>query len=155
DNGDEVQSIDTETPGNYLIKYTATDSSNNTKELQIDVIVNEYIDNEDPIIEYNGADPIVLEYLEDFVVPEVTVSDNWDENPTLDTEYRNSTGHIVDTIDTAVPGNYSIVFTATDNSGNQSAISVGVVVNEAPPEPEPEPDPEPEVPEDPPVEPEE
>src|SRR5699024_6600264 len=84
DNGDEVQSIDTETPGNYLIKYTATDSSNNTKELQIDVIVNEYIDNEDPIIEYNGADPIVLEYLEDFVVPEVTVSDNWDENPTLD-----------------------------------------------------------------------
>ncbi len=54
----------------------------------------------------------------------VSVTDNWDENPSL--EIDNSA------VDINKAGKYSVIYTATDASGNSSSVTVTVTVKEKP-----------------------
>lgn len=96
-----------------------TDEGGNTTELKVTIAV--MSDTEPPVIE--GAKDIIVEvgdtvsYRKDIVV-----TDNEDENPTLSVD--NST------VDLDTPGEYTVVYTATDASGNASSVEIQVVVEE-------------------------
>ena len=145
--GSVVPTVDTNKPGTYTITYTATDASNNVSEpLSVGAVVKEYVDDVPPEINYVGSNPITLEHGEPFVMPEVSVTDNWDEHPVVSSVITGTDGTKVDTVDTTVPGNYAVIFTAQDASNNKKELTVNVVVNEEiVPEPELEPDPDPEA----------
>lgn len=93
-------------------------------------IIEEEVDLEPPEIHYDGPDPITVEYGATFNLPDVTVTDNADDDPDLRHEMRNANGVHIPEIDTEQPGAYSLHYFATDASGNASDLSIQVEVEQ-------------------------
>ena len=108
--------------GTYTITYYCIDDSGNSS--SVSKVIN-VVDTTDPIIELLGSDPITIEVGSVFTDPGATVTDNYDENPTIIT-----TG----TVDVNTVGTYTLTYTATDSSDNTSSITrtVNVVDTVAP-----------------------
>lgn len=115
------EEIDMSQAGETTVIVVLTDEGGNTTEITVPVTV--ILDSEPPVIE--GAKDIVV-YVGDTVSYRsgVTVTDNKDENPTLDID--NSA------VDLEKVGEYPVTYTATDANGNTSSVSITVTVAKKP-----------------------
>lgn len=98
-----------------------TDEGGNTTEIEATIVV--VGDNEPPVIE--GAADINV-FLGDTVSykANITVTDDKDENPTL--EVDNSQ------VDLNTVGTYEVIYTATDAAGNSSSVTVNLTISDKP-----------------------
>ena len=110
--------VDSTTPGTYIITYSATDSSNNTSTKTRNVIIE---NNEPPIITVIGADPIVLGINATFTDPGATAVDAVGNSINV-----NST----DNVNTSQYGTYSVNYTATDIWGNSANARRNVLISD-------------------------
>ena len=115
-------SVDTNTLGDYVLTYTATDvnGQSSTANRTVTVIT---ADTEDPVVTLNGQTSLTLTQGDAFIDAGVTVIDNSGE--TIDAVVSG------DTVDTSVPGVYTITYTATDSAGNSASTTRTVTVVEA------------------------
>lgn len=108
---------DINSAGEYEVFYIATDSAGNMTREAITLTV--IPDTEPPIIE--GAQDITVEVGASVSYRRgVTVTDDKDENPTL--EIDNSQ------VDLETPGVYEVIYTAYDKKGNTSSVTVYITV---------------------------
>ncbi len=108
--------------GEYQIVYTATDKAGNKATATITVIV----DGTNPILKgvTDGQKIIINLGDENFELPEVTATDNKDEEVAV-----SKTGEV----NLAKEGEYQIVYTATDKAGNTATATLTVVVDDQAP----------------------
>ena len=109
-------SVNTSVVGTYIITYTSTDQSGNTssKERTINVL-----DTISPVVTLNGNSSITLDLGDTYTELGATATDNYD-----------STVNVVITgfVNTNIPGNYTIVYTAVDSSGNSQQVTRNITV---------------------------
>jgi alpha-tubulin suppressor-like RCC1 family protein len=110
--------VDTNTPGSYLLTYTATNSFGGIATATRTVVVEDMLP---PVINVLGANPLTHTLNVPFVDPGATALDDCAGSVAVTT---NSTVNI------AVPGTYAVSYTATDSFGNSAASirSVQVIV---------------------------
>jgi hypothetical protein len=108
--------VDVNTPGVYEIVYAATDAAGNDTDSRVRVTV---VDTTPPVITLTGANPATVECHATFNDPGATATDGCAGSVPV-----TATG----TVNTAVPGAYTITYTATDPSGN-AATAVTRTVN--------------------------
>ena len=111
-----INNVNKDVVGSYLITYTATDLYGNSSSLSRNVNV---IDSVAPVITLLGDNPMTLEALSNYVEPGATCSDNYDNSISV---------NISGTVDTNTPGNYTITYSASDSSGNQSIKTRTVII---------------------------
>ncbi len=104
-----IGTVDTNTVGSYTITYTATDSAGNIGTATRTVNV---VDTTDPVITITGDNPATVELGTAYSDAGATATD-------LDDVTVTSTSNV----DTDTVGTYSVVYTATDASGNSSTAS--------------------------------
>ena len=107
-------SVDTSTPGTYIITYTATDNQNNSSSKTRSVIVE---NNQNPIITLAGNNPFLLSQGNNYIEPGVSAVD--------------ALGNILqvtstNNINNNVLGIYTVTYLATDSYGN-SATAIRTV----------------------------
>ena len=115
--------VNTSNCGNYLITYTATDSSGNSSQITRTVIVQ---DTTPPLLTLNGPAEMILE----------CGVDSYSESGATATD--NCAGDVPviiggDTVNTSNCGTYVITYTATDPSGNSSQVTRMVTVRDTTP----------------------
>jgi beta-glucanase (GH16 family) len=118
--------------GSYTIKYTATDSSDNTGELNRVINV---IDMEPPSITLNGDSAVIQGFFTDFEDPGASAVDNVPGDITLTKTFSQKiNGELVAVteISTRAPAEYLITYEFTDLAGNASTVERTIIV--APPE---------------------
>lgn len=108
--------VDTSTPGEYIITYTATDKDGNSASISRKVVVS---DNTVPVITLIGNATQLVALDATYVDPGATAEDNVDGELQVVTE---------NSVDTHQPGQYLIRYTATDSSGNVSTVNRTVEV---------------------------
>jgi hypothetical protein len=118
------EAVDTKILGSYTITYNFKDVNGNAAiEVTRTVTV---VDTTAPVIAIDGGNTITLEYLETFVEPTVTVTDNLDEARTI-------TG--VGSVNSSILGTYTLTYNSTDTEGNiaiEVILTVFVVDTTAP-----------------------
>lgn len=102
-----TNNVNTAVPGDYTVDYSVTDSSNNTVTDQRIVHV---VDTTKPVINLLGDNPLVVECKSTFTDPGATATDACDQNVEVN----------VGTVDTNTVGEYTLTYTATDDSGNSA-----------------------------------
>lgn len=123
-NGNSVSDICTNILGNYTIRYTATDTNNNTSFITRTVLVE---DNTNPIITLNGDNNIIVPVNTVYNEPGYTISDNYTNTDNINVE-------IITDLSTNIIGNYTITYIAIDEQGNQSTkVRTIDVVDTTPP----------------------
>jgi hypothetical protein len=133
DLSDRVQvenNIDSSILGKYYVKYTL-DFLNRRYDLERTI---EVIDAIPPIITLNGDAEISIYTDDEYIDPGATAGDNYDGDITDRIVINNE-------LDNTYPGEYRIVYSVEDSSGNSADITRKIIV-EKKPEPEPEPEPE-------------
>ena len=114
--------VDTNTPNDYTLTYTACDSGNHCSTLTRVVHV---VDGTAPVVTANANAPINVECHGGFTDPGATVIDDCDARPTVVTNGLPD-GNTV--------GTYTVTYTATDAGGNTgSATCVIIVADNTPP----------------------
>ena len=96
--------LDTSSVGSYKVTYSATDSSGNTSTVTRTINV---VDTTKPLVIVNGANPTIIELGDVYTDAGATTSDFGIVTLTEDSDVNSS-----------VIGTYSVVYTATDASGN-------------------------------------
>jgi len=118
----ENDNVNTSATGIYTYTYIAFDNGGNTDTAQriVNVIPQDTIK---PSIVLNGSNPTVISACDgQYTEPGATATDN--------------TGNLTDsitisgTVDNSVPGNYEIIYTATDGSGNTDTTIRNVLVQD-------------------------
>ncbi|CEQ22242.1 putative S-layer protein [[Clostridium] sordellii] len=117
--------VNSDLPGDYIITITATDSKGLTTTKKVTVVVKAKpeIKNEPPVI--TAKENLILEFGQKFDTSmlNVKVSDKEDKN--LDVKYEG-------TVNSNLPGDYTITITATDSKGLTTTKKVTVVVKSKP-----------------------
>lgn len=108
--------INLEEDGNYTINYCSVDNAGNEEEINEDTFV---IDTTAPVITLQGSSTIYIQAGNDYVELGATVTDNLDENPTL---------QITHNVNTNLSGSYTATYKATDWAGNTSTKTRNVEV---------------------------
>ena len=120
--------VNTSTPGTYTITYTATDDANNTATKIRTVIVTATPDTTAPVITLNGSATISLSQGTSYTDAGATAVDNIDGSVGVTTS---------GTVNTGVPGVYTITYTAMDSSSNTATktrtITVTASLDKTPP----------------------
>ena len=113
--------VNTGTPGEYTITYTATDTAGNTATATRTVIVQspEKADTAKPVVTLTGPSEIRITAGDDFNDPGAVASDDVDGTITVEKSGR---------VDTATAGEYTITYTATDAAGNTATATRTVIV---------------------------
>ena len=109
--------VDTNTVGNYIIDYTATDAAGNTSSLSRNVIVK--TDITPPVITLSGESSLSYFLGQTYIEFGASAHDNKD--PSVEVI-------ITGTVDTNTAGQYLITYTATDSSDNSSSLTRNVTV---------------------------
>ena len=109
-------SVDTSIVGTYTLTYTATDEAGNTGTATRTVNV---VDTTAPLIVINGVNPVTVELGSAYEDAGATVTDLDSFTLTTDSD-----------VDTSVIGTYSVVYTATDASGNSAFATRTVFVED-------------------------
>ncbi len=110
-------SVNTNVPGTYTLTYTASDDSGNAATPKTRTV--NVVDTTAPVITVNGANPMTVECHTTFTDPGATASDSCDTNVPV-----NSSG----SVNTNVPGTYTITYTASDDSGNAASPKTRTVI---------------------------
>lgn len=110
--------VDTTIIGAYDLLYAATDSSDNTSFASRTVVVEDKIP---PMINLLGDEIIIINQYDEFIDPGISLSDNYDEAPSLSTSGN---------VDSSVVGQYEITYEVVDSSGNASSVTRSVIVEE-------------------------
>lgn len=103
-------------PGFYTFMYLATDGSGNTDSISFVIHVQDKVK---PELQLLGEPYYYICRYETITDPGYTVKDNYDLNPTV----VKSGSYIKDYLVNKKNGNYELLYTATDNSGNRSVGS--------------------------------
>lgn len=112
----ETNDVDFDNVGQYEAVITVTDEKGNAYAQTVTINI---VDTTAPVIVITGGNTITLDYLETFVEPEVTLTDNYD----VDTSLK-GLGNLSALIDnTNVGGNYTLTYDAQDLNGN-NAVTV-------------------------------
>ncbi len=121
--------VDTNATGTYTILYSATDVAGNVATTTRDVIVSAVVvppsgDAVPPVITLNGSSTINLFVGDVYNELGATVTDNVDATSSATT---------VGNVDTSTPGNYPIIYIATDAAGNHATnVTRTVIVSNTP-----------------------
>jgi len=109
-------------PGTYTITYTATDGQSQTSVVTRTVNV---VDTQAPVITLNGNATVNVECGSTYTEAGATAVDTCDAFPTV---------NISGSVNTAVPGTYTLTYTATDASSNSASVTrtVNVADTQAP-----------------------
>ncbi|HOV60265.1 MAG TPA: DUF5011 domain-containing protein, partial [Candidatus Hydrogenedentes bacterium] len=109
-------------PGTYTITYTATDGQSQTSVVTRTVNV---VDTQAPVITLNGNVTVNVECGSTYTEAGATAVDTCDAFPTV---------NISGSVNTAVPGTYTLTYTATDASSNSASVTrtVNVADTQAP-----------------------
>ena len=123
--------LDYEKYQSVILRVKVTDNGSPTLSAEANITINiTDIDDEAPTITVNTT-PIILTVGDSFSVPTATCHDN----------QSNCTLTINNQVNTAVAGNYQIIYTATDEAGNQAIAVISVIVKNPhtpyPPSPKP------------------
>jgi hypothetical protein len=110
-------------PGYYTFMYVATDGSGNTDSIGFVIHV---IDRVKPKLKLLGDQYFYICRFETIADPGYTVTDNYDPSPTI----VKSGSYMSDYLVNRKNGNYELIYTATDNSGNSSVDSRFVFVSD-------------------------
>lgn len=115
-------SVDTSTPGEYILTYTATDASGNSASTTRRVTVTEFVpeDTEEPVITLSGGNRTLTEG-DTWVDPGYSATDNMDGDLTAEVT-------ITGTVNTATPGSYTLTYSVTDAAGNTGTATRTVTV---------------------------
>lgn len=109
-------------PGTYNVVYTATDKAGNSSSLTIKLTV-KVLPGTDYIPPKITGKNFSIEFGDSVSYRnQVTVTDDYDEAPTL--KIDNSK------VDLDSPGTYTVIYTATDKSGNSSQLKLKLTVKE-------------------------
>ncbi|MBQ4085847.1 MAG: DUF5011 domain-containing protein [Clostridia bacterium] len=121
----EDPGVDLNTPGEYIVTFTAADFSGNIVSASSKITILD--DTTPPVISGVRKWGVYLGDTADYLSG-VTVSDERDPNPTLTVD--------ASSLDFTTPGRYEITFTATDSFGNVSTATSLIVIKAdvAPPE---------------------
>ena len=111
-----TNTVDAHTPGTYTITYTATDANHNSTTTTRMVRVQ---DTTPPAVILNGANPLALTRPATYVEPGAQVTDTCDETPSL---------VITGSVNTSIPGIYTLTYTGTDDSNNKTVVTRTVEV---------------------------
>lgn len=103
-------------------KLTITDDKGTTAEDRVNVNVH-VIDTIKPIITLNGPAAMRISVGSSYIEPGATATDNIDNNVNIT---------ITGSVNTAVAGNYTLTYTATDSSGNFASVNRTIYVIAAP-----------------------
>ena len=105
--------VDTATAGRYTLVYTATDSAGNTGTNTRTINVLDSPDTTAPVVTLTGTSTMEVDEGSTFTDPGATATDNLDEHVTVTT---------LGSVNTSVIGSYTLNYSATDSSGNDSDI---------------------------------
>jgi hypothetical protein len=107
--------LDNHTPGSYTLTYTATEDQNSTSTTRT---VN-VSDSAGPVITIAGSNPMTLSCGQTFVDPGVSANDACEGSKSV-----TSSG----TVNSNVPGNYTITYSASDSANHTSTATRTVTV---------------------------
>ena len=119
-NGLEVDNIDTTKLGNYRVVYKATDAVRHSSVMRTIKI----IDTTAPVLTCDGCpdnNEVRIYVQEEYQLPTVTAVDNSGEEIQV---YKTGS------FSNLIAGERTIVYTATDSSGNKSILSLNVIIME-------------------------
>ncbi|HPO14414.1 MAG TPA: DUF5011 domain-containing protein [Candidatus Hydrogenedentes bacterium] len=120
---DIAREVDVTNPGSYMITYDAVDTAGNNAS-QTFRIVN-VVDTIAPIIVLNGPSTVEVNLEDNYNDPGAIATDNCDA--TINLDFYNS-------VNTHAIGSYTVIYTATDASGNTHTVGRTVnVVDHVPP----------------------
>jgi len=108
--------VDPNTPGNYTLTYSAMDPSGNPSTATRTVQV---MDTIRPTIVLNGANPLIVQCHSTFVDPGATATDLCAGSVVVTTS---------SSVDPNTPGNYVLIYQATDPSVNNAVVTRSVQV---------------------------
>jgi hypothetical protein len=97
--------VDPNTPGTYVIHYSASDGSHTATATRTVKVV----DTTPPVVTLNGPNPLTVECHTSFGDPGATASDSCDASVPVS---------VSGSVNVNVPGAYMLTYTATDDSGN-------------------------------------
>lgn len=109
--------VDSNVLGSYTITYSATDKAGNSAEVIRTVIV---VDTTAPVITLLNSEPLTLEQGTEYREYGAQAVDNYDDEVEV---------IISNSIDLTQPGNYTIVYSATDSSNNTATTEKQVTVS--------------------------
>ena len=111
--------VDSATPGNYILTYTARDFSGNVSLPVVRLVVIEAPrDTQPPVIELLGEASLLIAVGENFEEPGALVTDNVDGN--LGATVRGL-------VNPSIPGFYTLTYTARDEAGNAAKPVIRLV----------------------------
>lgn len=110
-------------PGFYTFMYVATDGSGNSDSISFVVNV---LDKEKPTIQLLGDISYTICRYDTLDDPGYTVKDNYDLTPTV----AKSGTYVTKYLPSRALGNYELIYTATDLSGNKSSVSRFITVSD-------------------------
>ena len=113
-----LDTLDTSIVGYYQISYTAADSDGNIASV---VRTIEVRDLTPPIITISGINPAMVSLSSGFVAPYATFYDVFDEETT-------SVTNITNNVDIDTLGTYTVIYRASDASGNEATKTLTVIV---------------------------
>ena len=115
-------SVDTSTVGKYYIKYNVKDSSGNSATEKIRTV--KVVDKVKPVITMNGDAEVTVDGGSVYEDDGATATDNYDSTVIVNVD---------NPVNTAIPGTYTVTYTATDAAGNVADQKTRtVVVNSLP-----------------------
>ena len=110
-------SVDTGTPGSYVLTFTAADSLSNTGSVTRTVNV---VDTTAPVITIPGPNPVYVPLNGSFTAPVASATDACEGS----LGNVNGTG----TVDTSTPGTYTVTYTVSDSAANTAVATLTVEV---------------------------
>ena len=117
---EDVETIDSSSLSQYQVVYSATVDGKTVNTIK-NVIVRDTIK---PEIMVNGKttnQKIIVDLNQSYTIPTATATDNSNESINVD---------VTGTVDTSKVGNYQIVYSASDSSGNEAKLVLSVEVTE-------------------------
>lgn len=81
-----------------------------------------------PVLNYEGSSTINVEYGGSYTLPNVTATDDVDKTVEVTRVIKNAAGTVVSSIDTKIPGTYTVTYSAVDSDGNKAKDLVVFVV---------------------------
>ena len=111
--------VDTSTPGEYMLTYKVTDAAGNSSTETRKVIVTDAADTTAPVITLNSDSIVYLKTGDTYSEAGAAATDVDDDDITVKTEGM---------VDTGTAGEYVVTYTATDAAGNSTSATRKVIV---------------------------